>query len=274
MGDASTKGAPMRSIFITGGGSGIGREVALFFGQRGWFVGIADINEKGMQDTLGLIPGGFKYAHKLDVRDRAAWDGALEAFSTAAGGRIDVVFNNAGLAHGGAFAQQPQSEIDALIGVNVTGVVYGAQAAYPHLKKTAPGSVLVNTASVAGIIGVGGLSVYCASKWAVRGLTQSLDAEWAADGIKVTALCPGFIDTPMIDQARQNSNQSAKQTLLEAGVEVSPVSDVPLVVWDAVHGDNVDYTVGKMARQMQFMQRWLPGRLRKRIRSQGVGVEL
>ncbi len=262
-----------RAIFITGGGSGIGREVALFFAERGWFVGIGDINEQGMQDTLGLIQGGFKYSHKLDVRDRAAWDVALEAFSVAAGGRIDVVFNNAGVGHGGPIVEQSEDEVARLLDINLKGVIHGAQAAYPHLKKTAPGSVLVNTASLAGIIGAPNLSIYCATKWAVRGLTRSLDAEWASDGIKVTALCPGFIDTPIIEQTQPDSNQSVKESLLEAGVEVSPVSSVPKVVWEAVHGDKLDYTVGKMAGRLLWLSRFFPGRVRKEMRSQGVGTE-
>lgn len=261
-----------RSIFITGGGSGIGRAVAIYFAERGWFVGIADINQQGMEDTLGLIEGGFKYSHRLDVRDRAAWDVALEAFATAAGGRIDVVFNNAGIGHGGPIADQPTGEIEALLDINLKGVIFGAQAAYPHLKKTAPGSALINTASLAGIIGAANLSVYCATKWAVRGLTRSLDAEWAPDGIKVAALCPGFIDTPIIAQTRPDSNQSVKESLVEAGVEVNPVSIVPKVVWDAVHGDKLDYTVGKSASRLLMLSRFLPSRVRKEMRRQGVGT--
>ncbi|QIG54883.1 SDR family oxidoreductase [Altererythrobacter sp. BO-6] len=262
-----------RSIFITGGGSGIGRAVAIYFAERGWFVGIADINQQGMEDTLGLIEGGFKYSHRLDVRDRAAWDVALEAFSTAAGGRIDAVFNNAGIGHGGPIAEQPTGEIEALLDINLKGVIYGAQAAYPHLKKTAPGSALINTASLAGIIGAANLSVYCATKWAVRGFTRSLDAEWAPDGIKVAALCPGFIDTPIIAQTRPDSNQSVKESLVEAGVEVNPVSIVPKVVWDAVHGDKLDYTVGKTASRLLMLSRFLPGRVRKEMRRQGIGTQ-
>lgn len=262
-----------RSIFITGGGSGIGRAVAIYFAERGWFVGIADINQQGMEDTLGLIEGGFKYSHRLDVRDRAAWDVALEAFSTAAGGRIDVVFNNAGIGHGGPIAEQPTGEIEALLDINLKGVIFGAQAAYPHLKKTAPSSALINTASLAGIIGAANLSVYCATKWAVRGLTRSLDAEWAPDGIKVAALCPGFIDTPIIAQTRPDSNQSVKESLVEAGVEVNPVSVVPKVVWDAVHGDKLDYTVGKTASRLLMLSRFLPGRVRKEMRRQGIGTQ-
>jgi len=263
-----------KAIFITGGGSGIGRAVAIHFAERGWFVGLADLSEEGMQDTEALLPGGFSYSHKLDVCDRAAWDTALEAFSMASGGRIDAVFNNAGIGHGGPIADQPESEVDALIAVNIKGVINGAQASYSHLKKTAPGSALINTASLAGIIGSPNLSVYCATKWAVRGLTQSLDAEWAKDGIKVAALCPGFIDTPIIEQTGEQSNQTVKEQLVDAGVEVNPVSIVPEVVWNAVHGDKVDYTVGKMASRLMFLQRFLPGRVRKEMRGQGIGVDI
>lgn len=271
---ADQSGGTRRSIFITGGASGIGREVALYFAKRGWFVGIADVDVQGLEDTLGLIEGGFKYSHKLNVCDRAAWDEALNAFSMAAGGRIDVVFNNAGIGHGGPLAEQPAEEIDQLLDVNLKGVLYGAQAAYPHLKKTAPGSALVNTASLAGIIGAPNLSAYCATKWGVRGMSEALDAEWAGDGIKVAALCPGFIDTPLIEQTRPDSNMSVKETLVDSGVEVSPVSDVPLVVWDAVHGDKLTYTVGKTAGRLLKLKRWLPGRVRKEVRRQGIGAEI
>ena len=263
-----------KAIFITGGGSGIGRAVALHFAERGWFVGLADIDEEGMRDTAAMIDNGFTYSHRLDVRDRAAWDEALNAFSIAAGGRIDVMFNNAGIGLGGPLAEQASDEIEQLLAVNLQGVIYGAQAAYPHLKKTAPGSALINTASLAGIIGAPGLSVYCATKWGVRGLTESLDAEWVADGIKVAAICPGFIDTPIIEQTSPDSNQSMKETLTDAGVEVSPVSIVPEVVWNAVHGDQLHYTVGKMARRLRFLKRWMPGKVRKEMRSDGVGAEL
>ncbi len=259
-----------RSIFITGGGSGIGREVALYFAARGWFVGVADINEAGMRETLGLISGGFTYSHKLDVRDRAAWDVALAAFSTAAGGRIDVVFNNAGIGSGGPTHEQSVDEIERLLDINLKGVIFGAQAAYPHLRKTAPGSLLLNTASLAGIVGSPRLAVYSATKWAVRGLTRSLDAEWAADGIKVAALCPGFIDTPLIEQTRPESNQSVKDSLVEAGVEVSPVSEVSKAVWEAVHGDKLDYTVGKTASRLLLLSRFLPGRVRQEMRKMGI----
>ena len=258
---------PMRSIFISGGASGIGRAIAWYFGERGWFVGIGDIDEQGMEDTIGVIPGGFKYSQKLDVRDRAAWDSALEAFSTAAGGRIDVVVNNAGIGTGGPLAELDVEEIDRCLDINLKGVLYGSQAAYPYLKKTAPGSAVVHIASAAGITGGSGMSVYSATKFGVRGIAESLDAEWAPDGIKSCSICPSFIDTPLLEgTGNRKSNETVRSRVQEAGLEITPVEEVAKTVWDAVHGDDLHYLVGKTARRINFAKRWMPGRVRKQQR--------
>jgi NAD(P)-dependent dehydrogenase (short-subunit alcohol dehydrogenase family) len=259
--------AERRSIFITGGASGIGRAIARHFGARGWFVGIADVNAAGMEDTLGLIEGGFKYMHRLDVRDRAAWDEALAAFNTAAGSRIDVVVNNAGIGTGGAIHELDPEEIDRCLDINLKGVLYGAQAGYPYLKASAPGSALINISSAAGISGSAGMSVYCATKFGVRAVTESLDAEWAPDGITVASICPSFIETPLLDgTGNRKSNQAIRETVRAAGLEITPVEEVAKAVWDAVHGEKLDYFVGKTSKQTAFTKRWFPGMLRKRLR--------
>lgn len=257
-----------RNIFITGGASGIGRAVARHFAERGWFVSIADINEAGMQDTLGLIEGGFKYSHKLDVRDRTAWDVALESAATAAGSRIDVVVNNAGIGTGGPLAELDVEEIDRCLDINLRGVLYGAQAAYPYLKKSAPGSALVNIASAAGLTGGSGMSVYSATKFGVRGIAESLDAEWAPDGIKVSSICPSFIETPLLEgTGHRSSNENIRTRVLNAGLEITPVEEVAQAVWDAVHGDGLHYLVGKTAKRLNFAKRWMPGSVRKQQRA-------
>ncbi|MEE4317100.1 MAG: SDR family oxidoreductase [Erythrobacter sp.] len=257
-----------RSIFITGGASGIGRAVARHFGERGWFVGIADVNVEGMEDTLGLIEGGFKYMHRLDVRDRAAWDEALAAFHTAAGSRIDVVVNNAGIGTGGSLSELDPEEIDRCLDINLKGVLYGAQAAYPYLQKTAPGSALINIASAAGIAGSAGMSVYCATKFGVRAVSESLDAEWAPDNIKVASICPSFIETPLLDgTGNRKSNEQIRDRVRAAGLEITPVEEVAKAVWKAVHGDKLDYFVGKTSKRMAFAKRWMPGKVRKQLRS-------
>ncbi len=262
--------AERKAIFITGGGSGIGRAIALYFGERGWFVGLGDIDTAGMKETESLLPGGYHYSHKFDVRDRAAWDTALEAFSTAAGGRIDVMANNAGIPIGGSLIENSVDEIERCLDINLKGVLFGAQAVHPHLKKTAPGSCLLNTASAAGIYGSPGGSVYSATKFGVRAITESLDGEWLADGINVRSLMPSFIDTPLLDHSpNQKTNEGIRARVIAGGLEITPVEEVAEAAWNAVHGEKLHTVVGKTAKELAFAARWMPGRLRKRIRGGG-----
>ena len=257
-----------RAIFITGGGSGIGRAVAVYFGQRGWFVGLGDIDKAGMRETEEMIANGFVYSHPLDVRDRSAWDEALDAFCVAAGGRIDVLFNNAGVPLGGSLTENSAEEIERTLDINLKGVLFGAQAAYPYLKRTAPGSCLLNTASAAGLYGTPGASVYSATKFGVRAVTESLDGEWAVDGINVRSLMPSFIDTPLLDHnPNARSNEDIRQRVTGAGLEITPVADVAAAAWAAIHGDKLHTVVGKTAKTLAFGARWLPGRVRKQTRA-------
>ncbi|WP_348631906.1 SDR family oxidoreductase [Pontixanthobacter sp. CEM42] len=256
-----------KAIFITGGGSGIGRAVAQYFGARGWFVGLGDIDSEGMKGTAALIPDGASFSHKFDVRDRAAWDTALEAFVQASGGRMDVLFNNAGIPLGGSLSENSVEEIERCLDINLKGVFFGAQAALAHLKKTAPDSCLLNTASAAGIYGTGGASVYSATKFGVRAITESLDAEWDEFGIKVRSLMPSFIDTPLLEHApNAGTNEAIRERVKEAGLEITPVEEVAKAAWIAVHGEKLHTLVGKSAKSIGFAARWMPGRLRKMVR--------
>jgi NAD(P)-dependent dehydrogenase (short-subunit alcohol dehydrogenase family) len=255
-----------KAIFITGGGSGIGRAVAQRVAREGWLVGLADVNEAGLAETAALLPDGASWTTRLDVRDRAAWGTALAAFTKAGGGRLDVLFNNAGVAHGGPLADNAQGEIDQLIDVNFRGVAYGAQAAYPYLKAT-PGSCLLNTASAAALYGTAGFAIYSATKFAVRALTEALDVEWHADGIRVRDLMPGFIDTPLLHgPAGRDSNVSKRDRVIEAGFDWVPMDEVVEAAWNAVRSDKLHHPVGNLARQAMFAARWMPGRIRKRGR--------
>lgn len=256
-----------RAIFISGGGSGIGRAIARHFAAQGWFVGIGDINAAGMAETGTLLPAGQWFSCQLNVTDRDNWDTALDAFATAAGGRIDVLANNAGIAFGGPLAQNSKAEIDALIDVNIRGVIYGAQAAHRHLRQNAPGSCLLNTASAAGIYGTANMPVYSATKFAVRGLTEALDVEWAGHGIRVRSLMPSFIDTPLLAGASNAKTKATmRERIMQTGLEFTPVEEVAQAAWDAVHGDRLHWPVGRTARKLAFMTRWAPGLLRKKMR--------
>lgn len=261
-----------KAIFITGGASGIGRAIAQRFAKGGWFVGLGDVDQKGMTETQHEIGLGFSFSHKFDVRDRDAWDEALGAFAMAAGGRIDVVANNAGIPLGGTLDQNSVEEIERCLDINLKGVLFGAQAALPHLKKTAPGSCLLNTASAAGIYGTSGASVYSATKFGVRAITESLDGEWASHGIKVRSIMPSFIETPLIDQVpNAQSNEAIRDRVLAAGLEITPVADVAEAAWNAVHGEKLHTLVGKTSKRLHFASRWLPGKVRKQTRARAEG---
>jgi NAD(P)-dependent dehydrogenase (short-subunit alcohol dehydrogenase family) len=253
-----------KCIFITGGASGIGRAVAQHFAGKGWFVGLADVDDTGLAETSRLLPEGKSSTHHLDVRDRDEWRAALTAFVVLTGGRIDVLFNNAGVARGGAFELVEEADHDLLVDVNFKGVMYGAEIGLPYLKAT-PGSCLLNTASAAALYGGPGLATYSATKFAVRGLTEALDIEWEPYGVKVRSLMPGFIDTPLLDIMTAGTNHSAREGVREAGLEFTPVERVAEAAWNAVHGTKLHHPVGPTAKRAALFARLAPSLLRKRF---------
>jgi NAD(P)-dependent dehydrogenase (short-subunit alcohol dehydrogenase family) len=257
-----------KAIFITGGGSGIGRAAAELFAKRAWFVGLADINEAGMAETAQLIGPENAFTLRMDVRDRGQWRDALRRFVDASGGRLDVLFNNAGVGHGGPFEMMDEDKRDLVLDVNLKGVMYGAEAALPHLKAT-PGSCLLNTCSAAGLYAGPRMSVYCASKFGVRALTDSLDAEWEEHGVKVRSIMPSFIDTPLLDNVAAGSNLSGRQHVQAMGLEFTPVEQVAEAAWAAVHGKKRHVLVGRTAKRLAFILRWAPG-LVARLRPKNV----
>jgi NAD(P)-dependent dehydrogenase (short-subunit alcohol dehydrogenase family) len=254
----------MQAIFITGGGSGIGRATAQLFASRGWRIGLADVNEAGMAQTAAMLGDAPVSMHRLDVRDRGAWDEALAAFAATNDSRIDVIFNNAGIGVGGDFAGTSPEDLQRCVDVNLMGVVWGAQAGFRYLRETR--GCLVNTASAAGIYGTGGVAIYSATKFAVRGLTEALDGEWYRQGVRVRALLPSFIDTAILDNTGVGSNHTMREQVKAARLEFTPVEVAAQTVWDAVHGDGLLYLVGKTARRMWFASRFMRGSMRKTAR--------
>ena len=254
----------MKAIFITGGGSGIGQATAVFFANKGWFVGLADVNAAGLAETAALLPADQSSQHMMDVRDRAAWESALADFAVKSGGRLDILFNNAGIGSGGPLAIMTESEIERVLDINLKGVFWGAQVGFPYLRKT-PGSALVSTSSAAGLYAGPGMSVYCATKFGVRAMTESLDREWAADGVKARTIMPSFIDTPLLDGVSAGSNEAIRETVRNAGLEFTPVEKVAQAVWDAAHGERVHTVVGKTARRLKWATTWAPWLLPKTL---------
>lgn len=262
-----TDAAHQKTIFITGAASGIGAETARHFARKGWGCGLYDVNTDGLAAIAAEIGAAALHSCRLDVRNREDWQAAVTGFSAATGGRMDVLFNNAGVGRHGWFEEIAPEDNDWVIDVNVKGVVNGVHACLPLLKAT-PGARIVNTASTAGIVGAPQLAVYSATKWAVRGLTEALDAEFRDIGIRVTSLMPWFIDTPILDMgAREGANEKMSDQLKAGGAKIYPVSMAAERAWDAAHGEDIHYMVGGEAQRTRFMTRWLPEMVRKQIRS-------
>lgn len=253
-----------KAIFITGGASGIGLATAKHFARQGWFVGLADIDKTGLKTALADIGPGNGTSHVLDVRDRAAWPKALADFTKASGGRLDVLLNNAGVASYGYLEEVSPEEEDRIVDINLKGVLNGARAGLEVLKKT-PGSRLINIASCAGLYGSPKIAAYSATKFAVKGLSEALDIEFARHGVLVRCVMPWFVDTPILNAGSAGSNVNMADTIRQDGHPVYPVEDAAKVIWEAAHGKELHYTVGKRAAQLRFASRFLPGAVRKQL---------
>lgn len=254
-----------KSIFITGAASGIGLACAKRFAKEGWFVGLSDIDKVGLKAALLAIGPENGSVHPLDVRDREAWENAIGEFGRETGGQANALLNNAGVARFGMLDEMSDADCDIQIDINIKGVINGARAGLPLLK--AAGGRLINVASCAGLYGSPKLAVYSATKFAVRGLSEALDVEYAAYGVSVACVMPWFVETPILNAASDGSNKSMSESLKAGGLEVYPVEDAAQVVWEAAYGKALHYLVGKRAKQMRFAASHMPGSLRKQLRS-------
>jgi len=192
------------SAIVTGGASGIGKALATELVARGATVLVADVDESGAEAVAGALqrlgtgPGSARAA-ALDVTDADAVAGVVDRFATAHGG-LDFLFNNAGIAIGGEVRELTMAHWRRAIDVNLLGVVHGVAAAYPTMINQGRGHI-VNTASLAGLVPSPLLVPYSATKHAVVGLSVGLRVEAAAHGVRVSVVCPGVIDTPLLDRA-------------------------------------------------------------------------
>jgi NAD(P)-dependent dehydrogenase (short-subunit alcohol dehydrogenase family) len=243
-------GPQRKAIFITGAASGMGRETALLFAGKGWFVGATDVNLEGLRTLEQVLGTDACWIRKLDVTSKADLETALAEFCAKSGDRLDLMFNNAGIGESGWFEDVPYEAAMRVVQINFVGALNGAYAALPWLKKT-PNSLLFTTSSSSATYGMPRIAVYAATKHAVKGLTEALSIEWARHGVRVSDVLPGLIDTAILrstpnrtgDMPKPTEEQFYANAPKKGMFRLMPAASVAECVWAAYHGNRLHWYV-------------------------------
>ena len=204
---------------VTGGGSGIGRAIATLFAKQGAVVHIIELNEKTAEETVNQIitEGGQAKAHGCNVADQSNVKTVFGGI-----GQFDILINNAGVAHIGNAENTPEADFDRVFSVNVKGVYNCLHAAIP-LMKAHGGGVIMNMASVAGLVGITDRFAYSMSKGAVLAMTMSTAKDFIHDNIRCNSISPGRVHTPFVDGFLAKNYPGKETEMFEKLAKTQPI---------------------------------------------------
>ena len=196
-------------VLITGASSGIGRAAALAFAKEGAKLVLAARRRDQLEDAAASVRslGGEAVVTQTDVADRQQVQSAVNTAVSSFGGRLDILVNNAGIGYYGMLEEMPLKEIETLWNVNMMGTIYATQAAIPLMRKQGGGQI-INIASVAGKIGNPGNAIYCATKFAMVGMSEALRVELHGSGIEVSVICPIGTNTEFFEASSARSKRA------------------------------------------------------------------
>lgn len=248
---------------VTGAASGIGRAVAIALARRGAALAISDVNEAGLEETRRMIeaPASNRIRHdRLDVAD----GDAIERYAAQVQdslGDADYLFNIAGLTRVGSFEETPLSSFEKIMDVNFWGVVRMSKAFLPQLIATKGG--LVNISSLFGFIGFGGQAHYCASKFAVRGFSETIAQELAPKGVRVTSVHPGGVATSIARNAAIDAMPAhyKERRDLDSRFDKAAITSAERaaeIILDGTARGKRRIVVGRDAKIVSFIQRIFP----------------
>ena len=252
---------------ITGGGSGIGQAVALELAGKGCNLALVDISEKGLKETARQARKHKVRVstHVADVTSKAAMR-ALPDAVIATHKTVHILFNNAGITIEKPFAEQSMKELEKIVGINLWGVIYGCKYFLPHLQEASEAHI-VNTSSMAGLLGLPTQSGYSATKAAVKALSESLYAELAPENIGVTCVMPGAIRTNIFSTAIEHSSDPEATRKLADTVNRFAMApeDAAVKIVRAIQRNDMHLTIGTDARFIDFLKRQYPEAIHRMI---------
>lgn len=251
---------------VTGGGSGIGRALARELAKQGCDLALVDISRAGMQDTKAQVAdyGVRVSTHVADVSSEAAMR-ALPARVLRAHGKVNLLFNNAGITLAKSFEGHSLADWERIVGINLWGVIFGCHFFLRHLKEQAGEAHIVNLSSMVAFMGPPEQSSYAATKSAIKGFSESLWAELHGQGVGVTVALPGAIRTAIMDDALKDAEDPETFARTKQVVEKMAMSadSAARIILKAVRRDRLRVVVGPDAKLFDHVKRAIPEKAHK-----------